>query len=73
MYKNIIEIKKKLILKNYKISVAESCTGGLLSSKLTSLSGSSNFFHLGLIPYSNLAKKKTIKNAGYNFKKIWSC
>ena len=57
MYKNIIEIKKKLILKNYKISVAESCTGGLLSSKLTSLSGSSNFFHLGLIPYSNLAKK----------------
>ena len=61
MYKQIIKIKKKLIFKNYKISLAESCTGGLLSSKLTALSGSSKFFHVGLITYSNTAKKKLLK------------
>ena len=38
------------------ISIAESCTGGLLSSKLTSLSGSSKYFKMGLITYSNNAK-----------------
>ena len=38
------------------ISIAESCTGGLLSSKLTKLSGSSKYFKMGLITYSNNAK-----------------
>lgn len=43
---------------NLKISTVESCTGGLLSSKLTDISGSSNFITLNLITYSNEAKKK---------------
>ena len=54
-------IKRKLIKKKYKISVAESCTGGLLSSSLTKLSGSSKFFDVGLITYSNFAKRKLLK------------
>ena len=48
--------KKKL-----KISFAESCTGGLLSSTITSVSGSSKIFTLGLVAYSNLSKIKILK------------
>jgi len=49
---------KKLIKKKFKISFAESCTGGLLASSITSISGSSKIFNLGLITYSNQAKIK---------------
>ena len=49
---------KKLIKKKLKISFAESCTGGLLASSITSISGSSKIFNLGLITYSNHAKIK---------------
>ena len=56
--KNIV---KKLIKKKLKISVAESCTGGLLSSAITSVSGSSKVFTLGLVAYSNLSKIKVLK------------
>ena len=49
-------LHKYLLLNNYTISVAESCTGGLLSHKLTSLPGSSNYFLEGLVCYSNEAK-----------------
>ena len=52
---------KKLIKKKLKISFAESCTGGLLSSSITSISGSSKVFHLGLITYSNKAKVDILK------------
>ena len=48
--------KKKL-----KISFAESCTGGLLSSSITSISGSSKVFTLGLVTYSNQAKINNLK------------
>ncbi len=44
-----------------KISFAESCTGGLLSSSITSISGSSKVFTLGLVTYSNLAKINFLK------------
>jgi len=50
------KVVKLLIKKNLKISFAESCTGGLLSSSITSISGSSKVFTLGLITYSNQAK-----------------
>jgi nicotinamide-nucleotide amidase len=50
------KLVKKLIKKNLKISFAESCTGGMLSSSITSVSGSSKVFNLGLITYSNEAK-----------------
>ena len=43
------------------MSVAESCTGGLLSSKFTRLSGSSKYFQMGLVTYSNNAKIKILK------------
>ena len=47
--------------KNLKISFAESCTGGLLSSAITSVNGSSKVFELGLITYSNQAKANVLK------------
>ena len=49
----IVNLLKK---KRLKISFAESCTGGLLSSSITSISGSSKVFTLGLVTYSNQAK-----------------
>ena len=58
---SIDKLHKKLIKKKTTISVAESCTGGLLSSKLTKLSGSSKYFQMGLVTYSNNAKINTLK------------
>jgi nicotinamide-nucleotide amidase len=52
---------KILIKKKLKISFAESCTGGLLSSSITSISGASKIFSLGLVTYSNQAKIKFLK------------
>ena len=54
-------IIKKLIKKKIKISFAESCTGGLLSSSITSINGSSKVFTLGLVTYSNQAKINILK------------
>ena len=54
-------IVKKLNKKKLKISFAESCTGGMLASKITSISGSSKVFGLGLITYSNQAKISILK------------
>ena len=56
--KKIINLLKKNKL---KISFAESCTGGLMSSIITSNSGSSKVFNLGLVTYSNKAKQKILK------------
>lgn len=53
-------IAKLLIAKNLTISTAESCTGGLLSSKLTDISGSSAFITLNLVTYANEAKEKML-------------
>ena len=50
-----------LIKKKYKISLAESCTGGLLASSITSISGTSKIFNLGLVTYSNQSKIKILK------------
>ena len=58
---NIEKLHKKLIKKNITLSLAESCTGGLLSSKFTKLSGSSKYFQMGLVTYSNKAKIKLLK------------
>ena len=52
---------KKLIKKKLKISFAESCTGGKLSSTITSFKGSSKVFNLGLVTYSNQSKIKILK------------
>ena len=55
------KIVKLLSKKKLKISFAESCTGGLLSSSITSIGGSSKVFNLGLITYSNQSKINTLK------------
>ena len=47
--------------KKFKISFVESCTGGLLASTITSFSGASKIFDLGLVTYSNQAKIKVLK------------
>ena len=52
---------KLLTKKRLKLSVVESCTGGLLASSITSVSGASKIFNLGLITYSNQAKTKVLK------------
>ena len=49
---------KKCKAKNYKLSIAESCTGGLISSVITSVPGSSDIFDCSFITYSNRSKKK---------------
>ena len=56
--KKIVSLLKK---QNLKISIAESCTGGMLSSAITSVSGSSKIFSLGFVIYSNQAKIKILK------------
>ena len=56
--KSLVE---KLTKKKLKISFAESCTGGMLASSITSISGASKIFDLGLITYSNKAKIKILK------------
>ena len=55
------KIVKLMTIKKLTISIAESCTGGLLSSSLTSISGSSKVFNMGLVTYSNNAKIKLLK------------
>ena len=55
------KLVKKLIQKKLKISFAESCTGGMLSSTITSVIGSSKVFNLGLVTYSNKVKIDILK------------
>ena len=59
--KTLIKILTK---KKLKIALAESCTGGLLASTITSISGASKIFNLGLVTYSNQAKIKILKING---------
>ena len=60
MTTTIEAIAKILIEKNLRIATTESCTGGLLSSKFTDVSGSSAFVHLNLVTYANEAKHKML-------------
>tara|TARA_B110000008_G_scaffold136871_1_gene138868 strand:- start:270 stop:734 length:465 start_codon:yes stop_codon:yes gene_type:complete len=55
------KLVKKLTKKKLKIAIAESCTGGMLASEITSISGASKVFGLGLITYSNQAKINILK------------
>jgi PncC family amidohydrolase len=55
------QIHKLLIKENKTIAVAESCTGGLLSMLLTNFSGSSKYFILGTVVYSNSSKNSLLK------------
>ena len=55
------KIVRLLGKKRLKVSFAESCTGGLLSSTITSINGSSKVFTIGLVTYSNQSKISTLK------------
>jgi nicotinamide-nucleotide amidase len=61
MSKKIKKIINLLINKKITLSVAESCTGGMLAQNITSISGASNVFNFGIITYSNQSKIKFLK------------
>ena len=65
LYELAREIINKCRLNKFKISVAESCTGGLISSIITSIPGSSDVFECGFITYSNNSKRKFL-NVSHN-------
>ena len=65
-YKKII---KKLLKSNISVSIAESCTGGLLTSKFTAVAGISKIFNMGLITYSNKSKSILLKISQNDLKK----
>tara|TARA_B100001559_G_C16107264_1_gene442207 strand:+ start:49 stop:516 length:468 start_codon:yes stop_codon:yes gene_type:complete len=60
-----MNLNKKIITllrrKKLKLAIAESCTGGMLSSSITSVSGSSKVFTVGLVTYSNQSKINVLK------------
>ena len=56
-----IKIVNLLTKKKFTVSFAESCTGGLLASTITSISGSSKIFNMGFVTYSNNSKIKLLK------------
>jgi len=64
-----LKIVKLLSKKKLTVSFAESCTGGLLASSITSVSGSSKVFSMGLVTYSNKAKTKLLKVTKKNISK----
>ena len=64
------KIINKLIKKNVSISVAESCTGGLIANTLTKISGVSKIFSYGIITYSNKAKYKYLSVSKTNLSKF---
>ena len=66
------KIIKILIKKKLKISFAESCTGGLLSSAFTSISGSSKVFTLALVTYSNQSKTELLRVSKSTMRKYGS-
>ena len=60
-----MSLNKKIISqlkrKKLKLAIAESCTGGMLSSAITSVGGASKVFSIGLVTYSNQAKMSILK------------
>jgi len=54
-------IGKILTERNLRLAVAESCTGGFIASRITDISGSSNYFDRGVVAYSNAAKVEILK------------
>ncbi len=56
--RKVVTLLKK---KRIKLAIAESCTGGMLSSSITSISGSSKIFNMGLVTYSNTSKNLLLK------------
>ncbi len=63
------KIAQALVVQKKTLGVAESCTGGLLSHRLTNIPGCSDFLKLGVVAYSNEAKIKCLKVSQEDLKK----
>lgn len=63
------KLAKILLKKKETLCIAESCTGGLLTHRLTNIPGSSAILRLGIIAYANQAKKKLLKVPSLTIKK----
>lgn len=50
-----------LLKRHWKLSTAESCTGGWIAQSITAVAGSSDWFDMGFVTYSNAAKQKLLK------------
>ena len=72
MTNKVKKILNTLKRKKLKLAIAESCTGGMLSSAITSVGGSSKVFNLGLVTYSNESKIKVLKVTKKTIKKYGS-
>ena len=66
-YRDVKHLSELLVSKGLTVSVAESCTGGALSSSLTSIAGASSYFDCGYITYSNQSK---VQMLGVNIETI---
>tara|TARA_B110000967_G_scaffold5045_1_gene4988 strand:- start:1213 stop:1680 length:468 start_codon:yes stop_codon:yes gene_type:complete len=66
------QIVSKLSIKKMNLSVAESCTGGMLAQSITSVSGASKVFSFGIVTYSNQSKIKYLKVPSKIIKKFGS-
>lgn len=65
----IKKIADKLVERDYRLSVAESCTGGFISHAITNLPGSSRFFDLGVVSYSEEAKRSVLGVSAFSLKR----
>ena len=54
-------LARKLRAKDARLATAESCTGGLISGELTSISGSSDWYQGGMVAYSNNYKQQILQ------------
>jgi len=72
IFKSTVQIINLLKVKKITLSVAESCTGGMLAQTITSVSGSSKVFKFGIITYSNQSKIQYLKIPSYIIKKYGS-
>ena len=61
MKKELIKLNYLLKKKRLKLAIAESCTGGMLSSSITSVNGASKVFTMGLVTYSNKSKNRLLR------------
>jgi len=64
------KVVKKLLQKKISLSIAESCTGGLIANTITKYSGVSKIFSYGIISYSNEAKTKYLSVSKTNLSKF---
>jgi nicotinamide-nucleotide amidase len=72
MNKQIKQIIFKLESKKINLSIAESCTGGMLAERITSVSGASKVFNFGIVTYSNDSKINHLKVPSKIIKKFGS-